>query len=263
MLRAQGYTPAIIYVEAGVAITKHMVVRMTPGSLVVPSDPSSDTRAIGFALQDAAPGEFIPVQTDGVIYDWSGQANLVPGREYYQAQGGDISLSAAADGAWIVGVAVNSTTFQIRIGSGGISSSNDSFNLLNEYIYISQADVDNKYIELSLPFYDIEECLFVVLGGGSLFLIPGIDYSLTKSNPSSYVYDRVSWDNLPNSILHRALSGDIITLTKKGLEVIESSPTVVLLSDGVVIAETEAKLLTFQNGVSIGTETALTIKTFN
>lgn len=263
MLRAQGYTPAIIYVEAGADISKHMAVRLTPGALAVPTNPTAETRAVGFAMRAAAEGEFVPIQTDGVIYDWSGKANLVPGREYYQAPKGDISLSSAADNAWIVGVAVNATTFQIRIGSGGISASGSSFDIFKEYIYFTQNDVDSKYIDLSLPFYDPEECMFVILGGGSIILLPGIDYILDKSDPESYVYDRISWGSLTESILHRALPGDMITLTKKGLESVEVETPVVLLSNGVVIAEAEARLVTLQDGEPVGTDSSLRIKSFS
>lgn len=260
MLRAQGYTPAIIYVEAGVNISKHMAVRLTPTALAVPASPEAETRAVGFAMKDAIEGEFLPVQTDGVIYDWSGTANLVPGREYYQAPNGDISVASAYDNAWPVGVAVNQTTFQIRIGSGGMSASGSSFDVFNEYIYFTSDDVANKYIDLAIPFYDPNECLFVILGGGSLLLLPDIDYVLTKSDPDSYIYDRVSWVGLSDSILNRALPEDMITLTKKGLKTIEAEVPVIFLNDGLVISEVEAKVAMLEGNMQVGALSTLQIK---
>lgn len=259
MIGAQGYTPAIIYVEAGVNLTKHMAVRLTLGALAVPTDPSADTRAVGFAMQDALAGEYLPVQTDGVLYDWVGSAILIPGREYYQAANGNISPAIYGE-AWPVGVAVNSTTFQIRIGAGGGSATGTGFSMFDEYIYLTEDDIAFQHISLGLPFYDPTECLSVVLGGGSIHLIPEIDYFLEKSNPDSFVYDRVSWAGLPESILLRALPNDIITLTRVGTGADVSETEIVFLSNGLVVAESPAILTTLNNGVQVGKDSALKIK---
>lgn len=262
MIRAQGYTPAIVYVEAGANLKKHMAVRLSYDAIAVPADQAADTKAMGFALQDALAGDFVPVQTDGVIYDWEGTAILIPGREYYQSVHGNIS-TAVSGYAWPVGVAINSTTFQIRIGSVGSGVSGQGMDIYEDYIYIQEEDISNQYVDLDMPFYDIQECLAVVLGGGSLHLIPDVDYFLDMSSPMSYVYDRVSWVGLPKSILLRACPNDMITLTRKGEKVEASDSSIVFLSNGTVIAEAPAILNWMHNGVQVGVSKALRIKQFS
>lgn len=262
MIRAQGYTPAIIYVEAGANLTRHMAVRLTLGAIAMPTDPAADTRAVGFAMQDAEAGEYVPIQTDGVLYDWAGSAILIPGREYYQSANGNISPAVYGE-PWPVGVAINATTFQIRIGAGGGAAGGTAYSTYDEYIYLLREDVDNKYISLGLPFYDPTECLAVVLGGGSIHLIPEIDYVLEKSDPSSFVYDRVSWEGLSESILQRTLPNDIITLTRFGTGAEVSETEIVFLSNGLVVAESPATLTLLNNGIQVGTDSALKTKQFS
>lgn len=259
MIRAQGYTPAIIYVKAGANLRKHMAVRLTIGAIALPTDPAADTRAVGFVMQDAAVGEFVPVQTDGVIYDWAGSAALVAGREYYQAANGNISPSVYG-AAWPVGVAINATTFHIRIGAGGGDSSSTGFKMTEVYIYLVDEDINNQFVILDAPFYDPAECLAVVLGGGSIHLIPEVDYILDKTDPASNVYDKVSWVGLSNSILMRTLPNDIITLTRAGSGVISSDTEIVYMSGGVVVATSPALLTLFNNGIESASAKALKIK---
>lgn len=114
MLQAQSYSPALIYVEAGEAVTKHMAVSIQPGGKVLPSNPSLGL-VIGFALQDAEKGEFLPVQVDGVLYGYGyTPAPLSPGSWYYQGVNGELTLNKTL-GGHIVGFAVTESIFRIFI----------------------------------------------------------------------------------------------------------------------------------------------------
>lgn len=261
--RAQGYTPAIIYVESGANMRRHTCVRLTTGAVAVPADINGSSHAIGFTMQDSSVGDYVPVQTDGVLYDWSGSAVLIPGYEYYQGSGGSIVLAPPSDEPWPVGVAVTATTFQIRIGAGGGGASVvSSSGWYDDYIYIKDVDVVNQYIELAEPFADASECLAVILGGGSLHLIPGIDFNLEQS--ASTFFDRLSWVNLNESILRRALKDDMITLTRKGIPLPDSSATaIVYLENGTVVSEAMAMLQLLNNGAPIGAPAVLMTQPIN
>lgn len=69
MREAQGYTPTIIYVPAGEELIKHSVVSMAEGG-TVQNVQTTGLAAIGIALSDSPAGGFVPVQTDGVVYEW-------------------------------------------------------------------------------------------------------------------------------------------------------------------------------------------------
>ena len=262
MVRAQGYTPAIIYVEAGANMSRHTCVRLTTGAVAVPADLISDVHAVGFTMQDVLAGDFVPVQTDGVLYDWSGSAQLIPGYEYYQSSGGNISLTPASDKPWPVGVAVTTSVFQIRIGAGGGTSILGGSSWYDEYILVKDVDVVNQYIVLDSPFADESECLSVILGGGSLHLLPNIDYVLEQA-PNGF-YDRLSWVGLDESILHRALKDDLITLTRKGVSMpLEGSAGIVFLDNGIVVSEAVANLTVMNNGVQVGAASTLMLQQIN
>lgn len=119
MLQAQGYTPAMIYVEAGEDIQKHMAVSILVGGTVKPADPSLGA-TIGFAMQDAPKGSFLPVQVDGVLYGYERLA-LLPGVWYYQGHHGELTTDKSSNGH-IVGFAVTDNIFRIVFMFAGGSS---------------------------------------------------------------------------------------------------------------------------------------------
>lgn len=121
MLQAQGYTPALIYVQASADIQKYQAVSILPGGTVQPSSPSLGV-VIGFALQDTVAGEFLPVQVDGILYGYTTEV-LTPGVWYFQGANGSITTDSSS-GGHIVGFAITTDTFRILlIGStseGGV-----------------------------------------------------------------------------------------------------------------------------------------------
>lgn len=116
MLQAHGYTPAIIYVEAGADIQKHMALSILPGGTVQPSSPSLGV-VIGFAMQNAVSGAFLPVQVDGVLYGYN-RLTLSPGVWYYQGSQGEITTDPS-EGGHVVGFAVTEENFRIMMLVGG------------------------------------------------------------------------------------------------------------------------------------------------
>lgn len=122
MLQAQGYTPALIYVQAGADIQKYQAVSILPGGMVQPSSPSLGV-VIGFALQDVAAGGFLPVQVDGVLYGYTNEV-LTPGIWYFQGTNGSITTDSSS-GGHIVGFATTEDTFRILL----IGSSKDAGSL--------------------------------------------------------------------------------------------------------------------------------------
>lgn len=112
MLQAHGYTPALIYVQAGADIHKYQAVSILPGGMVQPSSPSLGV-VIGFALQDIKAGGFLPVQVDGVLYGYTNEV-LTPGIWYYQGTDGAITPDSSS-GGHIVGFATTEDTFRILL----------------------------------------------------------------------------------------------------------------------------------------------------
>lgn len=180
MLKAQGYTPTIIWVKAGADIEKHRAVILTSESVVLPAQTSGST-AIGFTLTTVVEDDYVAVQTDGIIYEWSGNpSSLAPATAYYQGDNGVLSDQKPTDDSDPLGFAVDESTFHIRIGgSGGIAASSVRF--ATYYLVVDAASVIAKAILLpsNVTKKDVED---VILYGGDIHLREGVDYVFDQAD---------------------------------------------------------------------------------
>lgn len=222
MREAQGYTPTIIYVPAGEELAKHSVVSMAEGGTVQRVQ-TSGLAAVGIALSDSPSGGFVPVQTDGVVYEWEGHPEeLIPGKIYFQGTDGALTGTPISETHFQVGVAVGKTTFQIRLGgvSGG-SGGNVANVTITEYFRVSQEAIELQALYLPNPVKSPDFIEDIILAGGDIHLKPGIDYFLEEAGADPEApYNRITWKpSLLNpgeeSILKRLKIRDLLTIKRK------------------------------------------------
>lgn len=175
MLKAQGYTPTIIWVKAGADIAKHCAVILTDEALVFPAQ-DTGSQAIGFTLKPVEVDEYVAVQTEGVIYEWEGSpSDLGTSAVYYQGPDGTLLDSPTGSGdPLVVGFAVDSTTLHIRIGSsGGIASG--SVKMVTHYLNVTADQIVAKVIPLpdGVKKGQVED---LILYGGDIHLVESVDF---------------------------------------------------------------------------------------
>lgn len=221
MREAQGYTPTIIYVPAGEELVKHSVVSMAEGGTVQRVQ-TSGLAAVGIALSEAPAGGFVPVQTDGVVYEWEGQPDaLIPGKIYFQGNDGSLTDQPISEKHYQVGVAVGTTTFQLRLGGAGGGGGGASNVTVTEYLRVPQEGLELQALYLPTPVKSPDFIEDIILAGGDIHLKPGIDYVLEESStdPES-PFSRLTWkESLLNvgeeSILKRLKVRDLLTIKRK------------------------------------------------
>lgn len=223
MQKAQGYTPTIIYAKAGGDIAKHALVQLSDQAIVHTVAKPNSQSAVGIALTQAKAGEFLPVQTDGIIYEWEGSpTDLIPGQRYFQGSDGAIAALTSLDNPWPVGFAVARKVFHLRIGAGSGASSEDSSNYstIHEHLWVP-SQFNQQVFELMLPT-PVPSADFIedlILYGGDIHLKPKIDFVYKKSENSDSI-DKIVWnrDELDPgqiSILERLRTGDLITVVRR------------------------------------------------
>lgn len=220
MLKAQGYTPTIIWVKAGTDIDKHCAVILTDEALIFPAQ-DTGSQAIGFTLKPVEVDEYVAVQTEGVIYEWEGSpSDLGTSAVYYQGPDGTLADSPSGDGdPLVVGFAVDPTTLHIRIGSsGGIAAG--SIKLATHYINVTAGHITAQAIPLpvSIKPGQVDD---LILSGGDIHLIEDNDYVLEEkesivngvTTKQLYViWDAAKLSSTSLSILSRLKPGDLITV---------------------------------------------------
>lgn len=178
MLKAHGYTPTIIWIKAGVDIEKHRAVTMTTTGGAIPAQASSAS-PIGVTMTAVTADSYVAVQVDGVVYEWEGIPDiLTPSSAYYQSDDGTLTTTPADPDTVLFGIAIDETTLLLRTGGsgggGGLSGITD-IQKLTFFIYLTAADISNKYVELPTDITkdDIED---IILYGGDIHLKEDIDY---------------------------------------------------------------------------------------
>lgn len=212
MLKAHGYTPTIIWVKAGADIEKHKAVILTSASIVLPAQATGAT-AIGFTLTDVILDSYVAVQTDGVIYEWVGlPAVLTPAATYYQSADGSITHIRPNNDSVPIGFAVDENTLHIRIGgSGGGGGTISDVSVGSYYIYLDAVSITAKSILLPSTLSK-KDIIDVILYGGDIHLVEGIDYSFDQSTSLALNWDAANLDPSQVSILERLKPGDRITI---------------------------------------------------
>ena len=221
MREAQGYTPSIIHVPAGEELIKHSVVSMAEGG-TVQNVQTTGLAAIGIALSDSPAGGFVPVQTDGVVYEWEGKPDsLIPGKIYFQGDDGALTDKPLKEDHYQVGVSVGKTTFQLRLGGAGGSGGGASSVTITEYFRVSQEGLELQALYLPTPVKSIDFIEDIILAGGDIHLKPGIDFVLEESGTDpERPFSRLTWKEAllnkgEESILKRLKVRDLLTIKRK------------------------------------------------
>ena len=196
MLKAHGYTPTIIWIKAGADIEKHRAVTMTTTGEVLPTQ-ANGASPIGVTMTAVTTDSYVAVQVDGVVYEWEGIPDvLTPSSAYYQSDDGTLTTTPADPDTILFGIAVDETTLLLRTGGsgggGGLSGITD-IQKLTFFIYLTAADISNKYVELPTDITkdDIED---IILYGGDIHLKEGIDYNKENHLICRECYEKYSED---------------------------------------------------------------------